>query len=164
MPKSMGKILSFIDKILFLLEFPATLLGLVLIVFLVYVGVARYFLQMATPYEEEFSLLIHLWMVNLGMSLVVRQGDHVATKILYERIVMRGRTGKAYSVFVELVKIAFIVLMLWFLYQTFPLLTRGVTEYMRWPFAAYYSALVAGFAFMLARYILVAANLISGGR
>lgn len=164
MPKSMGKTLSFIDKTLFLFEFPATLLGLVLIVFLVYVGIARYFLQMATPYEEEFSLLIHLWMVNLGMSLVVRSGDHVSTKILYDRIVIRGGVGKAYGVFVDLVKIVFIVLMLWFLYQTFPLLTRGVTEYMRWPFAAYYSALVVGFVFMFVRYVLDIANLISGGR
>ncbi|MEM2005758.1 MAG: TRAP transporter small permease subunit [Zestosphaera sp.] len=164
MPKTVGKILSFLDKIIFLFEFPATLLGLVLIVFLVYVGVARYFFQMATPYEDEFSLLIHLWMVNLGMSLVVRQGDHVTTKILYDRIVTRGKVGRAYSVFVELVKIAFIILMLWFLYQTFPLLTRGVTEYMRWPFAAYYSALVVGFTFMLIRYVLVTVGMVSGGR
>lgn len=162
MRKTINKLIAFFDKVLFAVELPTSFLGLVLILFLVYVGIARYFLRIATPYEEEFSLLVHLWTVNLGMSLVIRQGDHVATKILYDRIVARGRVGKVYKVFVEILKILFIALMLWFLYQTFPLLTRGVTEYMRWPFAAYYSAIAVGLTFMLVRYIMTVLSILVG--
>lgn len=161
---TVNKLVSFFDKVLLSIEFPTSFLGLILIVFLVYVGIARYFFRIATPYEEEFSLLIHLWMVNLGMSLVIRQGDHVATKILYDRIVTTGRLGRVYRLFVEVLKISFLALMLWFLYQTFPLLTRGVTEYMRWPFAAYYSAIVVGLAFMLIRYALEVIRICTGDK
>lgn len=162
MRNTINKLTAFFDKALFLVELPTSFLGLLLIFFLVYVGIARYFLRIATPYEEEFSLLIHLWAVNLGKSLVIRQGDHVTTKILYDRIATRGRVGKVYKVLVELLKILFIALMLWFLYQTFPLLTRGVSEYMRWPFAAYYSAIVVGLTFMLVRYVMMALSVCVG--
>ncbi|MEM2307584.1 MAG: TRAP transporter small permease subunit [Sulfolobales archaeon] len=164
MRTTVSKLIPFFDRVLLSVEFSTSFLGLLLIVFLVYVGIARYFFQTATPYEEEFSLLIHLWMVNLGMSLVIRQGDHVATKILYDRVATLRRIGRVYRLFVELLKISFIVLMLWFLYQTFPLLTRAVTEYMRWPFAAYYSAIVAGLMFMLVRYILQAMSICIGDK
>lgn len=161
---TVNKLISFFDKVLLSIEFPTSFLGLLLIVFLVYVGIARYFFQTATPYEEEFSLLIHLWTVNLGMSLVIRQGDHVATKILYDRVATIGRVGRVYRLFVELLKISFLALMLWFLYQTFPLLTRGVTEYMRWPFATYYSAIIVGLTFMLIRYTLGVVSICIGDK
>lgn len=164
MRTTVSKLIYFFDRALLSIELPTSFLGLLLIVFLVYAGIARYFLRMPTPYEEELSLLIHLWMVNLGMSLVIRQGDHVATKILYDKIVTHKRIGRVYRLFVELLKISFIILMLWFLYQTFPLLTRGVTEYMRWPFAAYYSAIVVGLTFMLVRYALQVLSICAGDK
>lgn len=153
--------LFLLDRFLFYIEFPLTFLGLVLILFLVFVGYARYFLKMATPYEDEFSLLIHLWMINLGMSLVVKYGDHVSTPIFYDRIVLHKRFGKLYKVLVESTKVGFLVIMLWYLYQTFPLLTRGVTEYLRWPFAIYYSAIVVGLLSMVIRYVIRLVNILT---
>lgn len=159
MGEARNKVLFLLDRLLFHVEFLLTFLGLVLIFFLVFVGYSRYFLKMATPYEDEFSLLIHLWMINMGMSLVIRHGDHVSTSIFYDKILLHRRFGRLYKVLVELVKVSFLAIMLWYLYQTFPLLTRGVTEYLRWPFAAYYSAIAAGLLSMTIRYLIRLASI-----
>jgi len=149
-----GRILQFFDRIFYSVEITATIIGMFIIPFLVFVGISRYFLKQATPYEEELTLLLHIWLVNLGFSLVLRYGDHAVVTIFYDKLVKRERFGKAYQSFIILINLAFIAIVMWYFYQTFPLLTRGVTEYMRWPFIWYYSALVVGFVFMAVRYLM----------
>jgi len=157
-PITKNKIFSILDKALLAIESAIVVAGIFLPLSLVYYGFSRYVLQVATPYEEELTLLVHLWVIALGFSLTLRYGDHTATTIFYDKIVNRGKLGKAYQAIVYSINIAFLVIMLWYLYQTFPLLTRGVTEYMRWPFAIYYSAIVVGIIFVMIRYILKLLN------
>jgi len=149
-----NKIFYILDKALLALESAVVAAGIFLPLSLVYYGFSRYVLKVGTPYEEELTLLVHLWVIALGFSLTLKYGDHAATTIFYGKIANRGKLGKAYEAAVYSINIAFLAIMLWYLYQTLPLLTRGVTEYMRWPFAIYYSAIVVGIVFMMIRYIL----------
>ncbi|MEM0059734.1 MAG: TRAP transporter small permease [Desulfurococcaceae archaeon] len=146
--------LGVFDKVLGFIEEPFTYLGIILVLMLVGVAFSRYFLKYPTPFEEEVSLLLNLWMVCLGMSIVLRTGDHINTPILYDKIVARKRIGRIYRVLIYLVSIGFSALMLYFIYLKFPILTKGRTEYMRFPYAVYYSGLIIAFSFMILRYTI----------
>lgn len=146
------KTLVLVDKVLGYIEEAFSYLGLILVLMLVAVAFSRYFLRIPTPFEEEISLLLNLWTICLGMSIVLRTGDHINTPIIYDKAV--AKIGRGYRVLIYLISATFLALMIYFLYLRFPIITRGVTEYVRLPYATFYYALIVAFSFMLLRYMM----------
>lgn len=122
------------------------LLGLMAV--LVFANVVlRYTSGDSIVWAEELSRYLMIWLTYLGAGLVLRFGGHLAIDNLQD--VVPGRTGRMLRLLIVLCVAGFALAMTWLGAAYIWRAWAQTTPVMELPFGLVYSALPAGFLFML---------------
>ena len=122
--------------------------------------VLRYTTGDSIVWAEELSRYLMIWLTFLGAGLVLRYGGHLAIDNLQDAV--RARAGRILRALILLCVLAFAAAMMWlgagYILRTW----AQTTPVMELPFGLVYSALPAGFLFLLVHMAMFARRYVVG--
>jgi len=156
----MKRLISYVDKTLFVLEAVTIVVcGVGILAALFYGALARYLLHVPFPEEPELTWFFHTWLVFMGVSMVCRGlGDHPYVGIL------RDRRGRLYKRFIWFLSIVYAVIMIYSNLSFYDVYKLQKTILLGLPMYTFYLAMLLGLFFMIVRYVIKAIALDGGSR
>jgi TRAP-type C4-dicarboxylate transport system permease small subunit len=108
---------------------------------------ARYVLQNAISWSEEASRYLMVWMGFLGMSLAMRDGEHVSVVFVVDA--MPGSLRRILRYLAQAVSLAFLVLLLIYSISQLSTVRDQTSIALMLPMSVPYAAVTAGAALMV---------------
>lgn len=162
----MTEIIAKIDRFLRYIEKSIMFVtGLALFTLMCFGVLARYILNIPTPYQTEMSKLLYIWMCFLGGSYLVGIDGHPYVGILPDRVLRaRNKTlKKAYFVVIYLLSLCFLAPLLFYAFKQIPLYLLQVTTYLEISYIWVYGGAIIGLVLMVFRYACKILSILVGG-
>jgi len=139
------------DAIFKVLENVAAVVLFVVTAVAFYQLVARYFFSSSNAGIDELTRLAFVWCASLGSALAFRAGAHLGVTALVNKLKDSRRVY--YEIFLNLLLIAFMVLVVKAGIQMAQMGGRQFSEYLRMSMACFYSCIPVGAAFSIVVFI-----------
>ncbi len=114
----------------------------------------RYVLNDSAAWTEEIARYLLIFVVFLGSSMCVRLNRHIQVDLLY-RYLPRA-AGRALATLVDVVRIAFLAYAIWLTWQVHVRVGHQPMTMIDWPMSVIFLTVLAAFAFMLLRAVILA--------
>ena len=150
----MIKLLSKIDKKIVTLErFLMFFFGLLLFAIMIWVVLARFILNVPTPYQTELTKFFHIWMCFIGGSFLIGTNGHPSVEFITDKVKNKARplvkglyfTGLYLAVLVFLIA-AFISAV-----RQIPLYIRQISTYLEISYIWVNGGVIVGLFLMIFR-------------
>lgn len=96
-----------INKTILLLENLAGLIMFIMVLTVTIQLIARNFLKISTPWSEDVSRLLLVWMTFIGSPVVLYKGEHLMVDLVYSRVSTNKR--KVINLFTSIVIVIFCI-------------------------------------------------------
>lgn len=116
----------------------------------------RYALNDSAAWTEEMARYLLIAVVFIGASMCVRLNHHIQVDLLY-RYLPRA-AGRALATFVDAVRVGFLGYAIWLTWQVIQRVGHQPMTFVQWPMAVIQAFVMAGFAFMFVRAVMLAAG------
>ena len=131
-----------------------TLIALCAVVFLQFF--TRYALNDSAAWTEEMARYLLIAVVFIGASMCVRLNHHIQVDLL-NRYLPRA-AGRALATFVDAVRVGFLGYAIWLTWQVIQRVGHQPMTFVQWPMSVIQAFVMAGFAFMFVRALILAAR------
>lgn len=125
--------------------------GLCAIVF--YQFFTRYALNNSAAWTEEIARYFLVAVVFLGSSMCVRLNHHIQVDLVYRYL--PPRAGRVLATLVDVMRVGFLAYAVWLTWQVMDKVGFQPMTMIDWPMSVVYSFVLAGFAFMFMRALLL---------
>jgi TRAP-type C4-dicarboxylate transport system permease small subunit len=114
----------------------------------------RYALNDSASWTEEVARYLLIYVVFLGSSMCVRLNRHIQVDLLYRYLPRRA--GRVLATFVDVVRILFLGYATWLTWLVSERVGHQPMTMVDWPMSVIYLGVMAAFAFMFVRAVVLA--------